>query len=307
MAWVQTARPPVDSAVAEVARAPAELPDISWSHPEVSIRAAGYGVAAVRDEMSLRAVLSGLEVPAGLPAHVPGPWLAWTAGDRHFLAAFGDGAQRRLDAARARLDEVRPAPRPAAASVRRIANAGERARWTALVTRALAAIRAGALDKVVLARAIDMEAEAPLDPAVLLGALESRYPSCRGFLIRGRDAVFLGATPELLCRIERDQVQADALAGSAPPEQAEALPGNGRMRWRASRITCTVRPSPGSGLSRTSRTSIRPSWRGSRRDAASPTWRPRSIRRPRWAASRRPRPCAFWRNTSAWTADSTRA
>jgi len=169
MAWVQTARPPVDSAVAEVARAPAELPDISWSHPEVSIRAAGYGVAAVRDEMSLRAVLSGLEVPAGLPAHVPGPWLgaaafsnglgpdwagfspvhfrlpallAWTAGDRHFLAAFGDGAQRRLDAARTRLDEVRPAPRPAAASVRRIANAGERARWTALVTRALAAIRA---------------------------------------------------------------------------------------------------------------------------------------------------------------------
>jgi len=87
----------------------------------------------------------------------------------------------------------------------------------------------------------EMEAEAPLDPAVLLGALESRYPSCRGFLIRGRDAVFLGATPELLCRIERDQVQADALAGSAPPEQAEALPGNGKElrehRWVVDHIT----------------------------------------------------------------------
>ena len=115
MAWVQTARPAVDSVIAEVARAPAALPDLSWSHPEASIRAAGYGVAAARDQMSLRAVLSELEMPPGLPAHLPGPWLgaaafadglgpdwtgfspvhfrlpallAWTAGSRHFLAAF---------------------------------------------------------------------------------------------------------------------------------------------------------------------------------------------------------------------------
>ena len=255
MAWVQTARPPVASAFAEIARAPAELPDICWSHPEASLRAAGYGAAEIRDEMSLRAVLSGLEMPAGLPPHLPGPWLgaaafsgslgpdwagfpvaqfrlpallAWSIGRRHFLAAFGEGARRRLDESRALLDEAPAAPPCFSPSVRVMRKSGERGRWNALVTRALSAIHAGALDKVVLARAIDVEAEGPLDPGVLLAALEARYPTCRGFLVRGADAAFLGATPEMLCRVDGNEVQADALAGSAPPDQADALPGSGK-------------------------------------------------------------------------------
>jgi len=255
MAWVQTARPPVASAFAEVAHTPSRLPDIAWSHPEASLRASGFGAAALRGELSLRDVLSGLEMPPGLPAQLPGPWLgaasfsgtlgpdwvgfapvqfrlpslfAWSAGGRHFLAAFGDDARRRLDAARGPLDAAEPAAVPlrAAASVRRLARSGERANWNALVTRALADIRAGALDKVVVARAIDVEADAPLDPSALLHALEARYPTCRGFLIRGSGAVFLGATPELLCRIDGAEVQADALAGSAPPSEADSLPGS---------------------------------------------------------------------------------
>src|SRR3954471_8769405 len=161
MAWVQTARPPVASAFAEVARAPSELPDLAWSHPEASLRAAGYGAAAIRDEMSLRDVLSGLEVPPGLPNHLPGPWLgaaafsgglgpdwagfapvqfrlpallSWSAGSRHFLAAFGDDAQRRLDDGRLALDldDDKAPPRPP--SVRRLPRSGERTRWNALVT-----------------------------------------------------------------------------------------------------------------------------------------------------------------------------
>src|SRR5438445_310029 len=83
-----------------------------------------------------------------------------------------------------------------------------------LVSRALEAIGAGALDKVVLARAIDVEADAPLDAEALLRALEARYPTCRAFLVRGSGGVFfLGATPEILCRVEGDRVEADALAG----------------------------------------------------------------------------------------------
>ena len=268
MAWVQTASPPIASVFAEVARAPLRLPDIAWSHPEGRSRAAGYGAAALRDEMSLRAVLSGLEMPAGLPDGVPGPWLgaasfggslgpdwagfapvqfrlpallAWSAAGRHYLAAFGDDAIRRLDAARRRADQDRPPPAAAHPAVRRLADAGERKRWTALVNRALAAIRSGALHKVVLARAIEVEADAPLDPAALLAALETQYPTCRGFLIRGANAVFLGATPELLCRVDGDRVQADALAGSAPPAEAKALPASGKdmreHRWVVDHIT----------------------------------------------------------------------
>src|SRR2546425_5594715 len=85
MAWVQTARPGIAAALAEVARAPAGLPDVSWSHPEAGLRAAGYGAAATREGGSLRAALTGLEMPQGLPARAPGPWFGAAA----FSGAFG--------------------------------------------------------------------------------------------------------------------------------------------------------------------------------------------------------------------------
>jgi len=262
MAWVQTAGPGMMSALAEVERAPAGLPDVSWSHPEAGLRASGYGAAATREGGSLRAALNGLDMPQGLPARIPGPWLgaaafsgalgpdwagfpalqfrlpallAWTEGSRHFLAAFGEGAQHALDKARAGLEDGNARSGRAAPSVRMRPRSGDRSRWSALVSRALAAIRSGTLDKVVIARAIDVEADAPLDPGALLTALEGRYPTCRAFLVRGSGGVFLGATPEILCTVEGDQVQADALAGSARPEEAEALPGSGKdlreHRW----------------------------------------------------------------------------
>src|SRR5207237_9991095 len=126
-------------------------------------------------------------------------------------------------------------------SVRMRPRSGDRSRGSALVSRALAAIRSGTLDKVVIARAIDVEADAPLDPGVLLTALEGRYPTCRAFLVRGSGGVFLGATPEILCRIEGGRVEADALAGSASPEHASELPTSGKdlreHRWVVDHIT----------------------------------------------------------------------
>jgi isochorismate synthase len=221
-----------------------------WAHPEEGLRASAYGAADIREGSSLRSVLASLESPAGLPRRLPGPWfgaasftgalgpdwrgfsplrftlpalLAWRDGRRHLLAAFGEGAQQRLDAARAGLDGPVQEREPARAAVRVLHRRGERDRWNALVARALAAIRSGALDKVVLARAIDVESEAPLDPEALLAALELRYPSCRAFLVRGDSSAFLGATPEILCRVDGDRLQADALAGSAAPNEAEKL------------------------------------------------------------------------------------
>ena len=93
----------------------------------------------------------------------------------------------------------------------------------------------------MLARAIDVEADAPIDPQELLRALEGRYPSCRAFLVRGSGGVFLGATPEILCRVEGGRVEADALAGSASPEHASELPTSGKdlreHRWVVDHIT----------------------------------------------------------------------
>jgi isochorismate synthase len=262
MAWVQTARPRMSTAFAEVARAPAGPADGSWAHPEEGLRVSAYGAADIREGASLLAVLENLDVPLGLPARIPGPWfgaaafsgalgpdwegfsplrftlpglLAWSESGRHHLAAFGEGARQRLDAARARLDGHHAGTLAAALKVRVRHRRRERERWNALVSRALEAIGAGALDKVVLARAIDVEAEAPLDAEALLRALEARHPTCRAFLVRGSSSVFLGATPEILCRVEGDRVEAEALAGSAPPEQARLLPGSGKdlreHRW----------------------------------------------------------------------------
>jgi len=262
MAWVQTAKPRMSTAFAEVARAPAGQADGSWAHPEEGLRVSAFGAADIREGASLLAVLENLVVPPGLPARIPGPWfgaaafsgalgpdwegfsplrftlpglLAWSEGGRHYLAAFGEGARQRLDAARGRIDGHHTGTLAAARRVRVRHRRGERERWNALVSRALEAIGAGALDKVVLARAIDVEADAPLDAEAILRALEDRYPTCRSFLVRGRGGVFLGATPEILCRVEGDRVEADALAGSAPPEQAQLLPGSGKdlreHRW----------------------------------------------------------------------------
>jgi salicylate biosynthesis isochorismate synthase len=260
MAWVQTARPPLAWAEAEVARHPSRPPDGSWCHPEIGLRFSAYGAAEIREGASLGAVLATLEMPAGLSRHLPGPWfgaaafndglgpdwagfsplrftlpalIAWSEGGRHHLTAFGDRAQERLDSARGRLDSSPAAPPMGAVRIRR--RRAERERWDALVSRALEAIAARTLDKVVLARAIDVEADAALDPQALLRALEARYPTCRAFLVRGSGGVFLGATPEILCRVEGSRVEADALAGSASPQQASALPASGKdlreHRW----------------------------------------------------------------------------
>lgn len=251
MALAQTATSRFPTAFAEVAHAPAQAPDAYWAYPEGGLRASAFGAAEVREGSSLRAVLGALHTPRGLPESMPGPWfgaaafsgalgpdwhgfsplrftlprlLAWSEGGRHFAAAFGEGAEKRLAAARRRLDaDEHDGVHFGVGRVRIVARPQERAHWDALVRRALQAISHGALDKVVLARAIDVEADAPLDAAALLRALESRYPTCRAFLVRGEGGAFLGATPEILCRVDGERIEADALAGSARPGDAQAL------------------------------------------------------------------------------------
>ncbi len=84
------------------------------------------------------------------------------------------------------------------------------------VQRALASIRAGKLDKVVVARAVHVAARAPIDPVAWLVALRERFPSCTLFAVGEGDAVFLGASPERLVRVRGEVVETVALAGTAP-------------------------------------------------------------------------------------------
>jgi isochorismate synthase len=84
------------------------------------------------------------------------------------------------------------------------------------VRRILEAIRAGALRKVVLAREVHVTAGVPIDPVAWLVALRERFPTCTLFAVGEGEAVFLGASPERLVRVQGDRVTTAALAGTAP-------------------------------------------------------------------------------------------
>lgn len=101
-----------------------------------------------------------------------------------------------------------------------------------MVRQALALYAQGGVSKIVLSRAIDVELDAPLDYAQVLGDLLRRNAHGYTFAmpIWSADlaaeqpvAVMLGASPELLVRREGDQVFINPLAGSIPrhPDAAQ--------------------------------------------------------------------------------------
>ncbi|MBW3085661.1 Isochorismate synthase MenF [Austwickia sp. TVS 96-490-7B] len=82
--------------------------------------------------------------------------------------------------------------------------------WQSVVATAVDNIRAGALDKVVLARDLIAECDAPVDPRWLLRRLAADYAKTWVFAV---DAL-VGATPEMLCRLDRGRVTSRVLAGT---------------------------------------------------------------------------------------------
>ena len=82
------------------------------------------------------------------------------------------------------------------------------------VARAVELIRAGELEKIVLAREVQVHAPAPYDPAAVFGVLREEFPSCFVFCVGRGDATLIAASPELLVRREGHRVSTLALAGS---------------------------------------------------------------------------------------------
>jgi len=88
--------------------------------------------------------------------------------------------------------------------------------YRAAVKGGLEAIAEGAVKKIVLARAQDMHADAPLHPLRLLNGLRERFPECYSFSVaNGRGHSFIGASPERLVRVSKGVLETEALAGSA--------------------------------------------------------------------------------------------
>lgn len=104
----------------------------------------------------------------------------------------------------------------------------DRASYESLVNDALAAIRAGTLTKVVLARVAEIAFEAMPDPIAVLVRLSSLAPNAFQFCFQPReDAAFFGASPERLYKRQDRYVQSESLAGTrgrgATPEEDAAL------------------------------------------------------------------------------------
>jgi isochorismate synthase len=117
-----------------------------------------------------------------------------------------------------RLDglSTRPLPLldPAPVGRFRVTSTMPPAHFEEAVARAVERIRAGRLEKVVLAREVEVQAPTAHDPAAILGVLREGFPSCYVYAVGRGDSTFLGATPELLVRREGQRATTVALAGS---------------------------------------------------------------------------------------------
>lgn len=108
-----------------------------------------------------------------------------------------------------------PAPSPVRAGGRLRYADGEvpAHRYRGAVAEAVGRMRAGDLEKVVLAHDLLAHADTALDPRFLLHGLAQRYPTCWSFAVDG----LVGATPELLLRLDGRTVESRVLAGTMWP------------------------------------------------------------------------------------------
>jgi isochorismate synthase len=133
-------------------------------------------------------------------------------------AAPDDTADELAERATRRLRELHSAPLPlldpAPTGVYRVQSAMPPSHYEEAVAAALQRIRSGELEKIVLAREVDVHAPVDHDPGALLGLLREEFGSCYVFALGRGDAAFVAASPELLVRREGQRASTVALAGS---------------------------------------------------------------------------------------------
>ncbi|MFA9504591.1 isochorismate synthase MenF [Natrinema sp. H-ect1] len=147
--------------------------------------------------------------------------------DGTWLTAVGDRAGEADDRLERWHDRLTVSPgtgpsgsTPGVAATRRTTSPAE---WTTQVDTALERIADGRLRKVVLAQALSVELEGPIDVAATLERLGRQYPNCYRFSIgHGTGGTFFGAPPERLVSKRGQRVETEALAGSVPRGETPA-------------------------------------------------------------------------------------
>jgi salicylate biosynthesis isochorismate synthase/menaquinone-specific isochorismate synthase len=134
------------------------------------------------------------------------------------MAHPDDLAEQLMARLERRLAELRGAPLPlldpAPAGRYQVASAMPPEHYEAAVASAVRLIEQGELEKVVLAREVQVHAPRAYDPAAVFGVLRDAFPSCFVFCVGCGEATLVAASPELLMRREGHRVSTLALAGS---------------------------------------------------------------------------------------------
>jgi salicylate biosynthesis isochorismate synthase/menaquinone-specific isochorismate synthase len=95
-----------------------------------------------------------------------------------------------------------------------VASAAPPSHYELAVERAVERIRAGELEKLVLAREVRAHAARAHDPGAVFGALREAFPACYCWCVGTPELAFVGASPELLLRRDGQRAQTVALAGT---------------------------------------------------------------------------------------------
>jgi salicylate biosynthesis isochorismate synthase len=135
------------------------------------------------------------------------------------LARPDDVPEELLARLERRLEELRAEPLalldPAPTGRFQVASAMAPEHYEQVVARATELIRVGELEKIVLAREVQVHAPQAYDPAAVFGVLREEFPSCFVFCVGRGQTTLVAASPELLVRREGHRVSTLALAGSS--------------------------------------------------------------------------------------------
>ena len=178
-----------------------------------------------RGAEAVAALLEGAEISdeVDLPGSGPVIFGSWTfdeqtPGSRLIIPStvygYGDGVAWKTVVDFGQQQAADPAPPGPEPSIRGL----DEQSWMAAVAHAVRAISDGRIEKVVLARKVELESARPFDQNLLVRRLAGTFPGCFTFCFDN----LVGASPELLVRRLGDLVDSVPLAGSARRGETEA-------------------------------------------------------------------------------------